>query len=319
MRLPVYYITIDDEFSDGGELGWTETALVSSPAILRKGIAFSENQKTNLTFKDSLKYRIAAPAMIPDEKIYRKDEETGEEYYVVFTKNEIEKIYTKFMKNFGKNKDLFNLEHDSEKKVPAFLLESWLVSSDPNKDKSYSEFGIKVPAGSLFLVAQITDKEYYEQLIQEEQTGFSIEGYFELYIQNTINNNKNKFKEQKMEKLILPEGSKFEVDGKWYIVENGAIIEYQKEAEVEMAEEVKEEIKEEEKVEMQEEIVTEEVTEELPLETYTKAEIDAKFDELYKLIADMSVAKAEEVEVELGEEKPKSIEQKFAAFIRASK
>ena len=95
-----------------------------------------------------------------------------------------------------------------------------------------------------------------------------------------------------------------------------------------MAEEIKEEeeviedVKEEE-IEMAEEPVIEEVVEApaeevVVEETYSKAEIDAKFDELYKLIAELKTEEAEEMpteEVEL----PKGLAAGFAAMKRALK
>ncbi len=45
-----------------------------------------------------------------------------EEYNVKFSKEEIEKIHGKFMQQMV-NRDLFNLEHDQSKTVPAYVLE----------------------------------------------------------------------------------------------------------------------------------------------------------------------------------------------------
>jgi hypothetical protein len=44
------------------------------------GMAFNSQVKP-MIFKDNVKYRIVAPALIPME-IYRKDDEDGKEYYV---------------------------------------------------------------------------------------------------------------------------------------------------------------------------------------------------------------------------------------------
>lgn len=333
-NLPKYTITIDDEYSDGEDLGWTKTAFTNRPAIRIKGMAFSADiEHTEMFFADKLKYRIAAPAMIPST-IYRNQD--GEQFYVEFTEKEIEKIHSKFMKNFGKNKDLFNLEHNSEEMVPAFMLECWLVEN-PEKDKSFSTYGIKVPKGSLFIVAQITDKEYYNQLVENGQTGFSIEGFLGLSLslseetsQEDINKNNEEIKMEK--EMILPEGTKFQVEDKWYVVKDGAIVEYMEEKteDVEMSEEVVAEEKVEEKIEetemaeevVTEEVVTEEVVTEATVETYTKSEVDAKFEELYKMIAEMKTEKVEETE-EIVENKTEefalSTHQRLAEFIRFSK
>lgn len=179
--LTKYKITIDPDYAEGDEdLGLDMIAFVKTPAIQVKGMAFTAHQP--FRFKDDIKMRIAAPALIPMD-IYRNDD-MGE-YYVQFTTDEIERIFVKFMSQLN-NRDKFNLEHDENKISPAFILEAWLVGKDPQRDRSYSEFGIAVPTGTLFMVAQITDRAYYDTLINNEQTGFSIEGFLGLKFDDQI-------------------------------------------------------------------------------------------------------------------------------------
>jgi hypothetical protein len=207
--LPIYKITIDPEYSDGEDLGIEQIAFTSQPAIKVKGMAFEQAQR--MIFADDLKYRITAPAMIPME-IYRKDDQEGE-YYVQFTEETIAKIHEKFMSDL-RNRDLFNLEHDTSKTVPAYILETWVVDN-PKQDKAFSTFGIEVPKGTLMVTAQITDKEYYAELVANDQVGFSIEGFLGLKLSNQLNKyNMNK----------LPDGEHL-IDGKIYVVVDGEIIE----------------------------------------------------------------------------------------------
>jgi len=207
--LPIYKITIDPEYSDGEDLGIEQIAFTSQPAIKVKGMAFEQAQR--IVFADDLKYRITAPAMIPME-IYRKDNEQGE-YYVQFSEETIAKIHEKFMSDL-RNRDLFNLEHDTSKTVPAYILETWVVDN-PKQDKAFSTFGIDVPKGTLMVTAQITDKEYYAELVANDQVGFSIEGFLGLKLSNQLNKyNMNK----------LPDGEHL-IDGKIYVVVDGEIIE----------------------------------------------------------------------------------------------
>ena len=212
-NLPVYKITIDPEYSENGEeLGIEQIAFTSTPAIKVMGMAFNSQVKP-MIFKDNVKYRIVAPALIPME-IYRKDDEDGKEYYVSFSKEEIEKIHAKFMRDMS-NKDLFNLEHDTTETVPAYVLEAWIVDN-PTKDKAYSSFGIEVPTGTLMVTAQVTDVEYYNHLVDNDQVGFSIEGYLGMKLkeQQLKLNNMNK----------LPDGE-HTIDGKIYVVVDGEITE----------------------------------------------------------------------------------------------
>jgi ADP-ribose pyrophosphatase YjhB (NUDIX family) len=174
-KVPVYEVDIEGTNDEGQPLGVDMIAFTSRPAIKVKGVAFEA--ETKQFFSDNVKYRIAAPAMIPME-IYRKADEDMGEHYVKFTEDEIEKIYSRFMENLT-NRDLFNLEHNAEKKVPAYILEAWLVEN-PKQDKSYSTFGIECPKGTLFVVSQVTDPAYYESLVANGQVGYSVEGFLGL-------------------------------------------------------------------------------------------------------------------------------------------
>jgi hypothetical protein len=251
-KLPVYKITIDPEYSENGQdLGIEQIAFTSTPAIKVMGMAFSAQTKP-MRFNDEIKYRITAPALIPME-IYRFDEDTDEEYYVKFTAEEIEKIHAKFMKDML-NKDLFNLEHDTEKTVPAYVLEAWIVDT-PKEDKAYSSFGIEVPEGTLMVTAQVTDKEYYAELVAQEQIGFSIEGYLGMKLKEQ---NKSQINTQ-MNELMLPDGEHI-INEKIYIVKDGKVVEVKDVEKVEASEEVA----------LEETVIEEEVTE-IPAEEETMA------------------------------------------------
>lgn len=241
--LPIYKITIDDEYSDGETLGIEMIAFTNLPAIKVKGMSFGSEKR--LMFSDGLKHRITAPAMIPMD-IYRKNDGDGE-YYVQFTEEVIEQIHTKFMADL-RNRDIFNLEHDTEKKVPAYILETWIVDN-PTKDKAYSTFGIEVPKGTLMVTAQVTDAEYFAELVANDQVGFSIEGFLGLKLSEQI----------KLNKMMLPDGE-HRIEDKIYVVKDGEVVEI-KEVEKEPTEEVVEEEMATEEVAM-EETTVEETTEE---------------------------------------------------------
>jgi hypothetical protein len=241
--LPIYKITIDDEYSDGENLGIEMIAFTNLPAIKVKGMAFGSEKR--LMFADDVKYRITAPAMIPMD-IYRKSDGDGE-YYVQFTEEVIEQIHTKFMADL-RNRDIFNLEHDTEKKVPAYILETWIVDN-PTKDKAYSTFGIEVPKGTLMVTAQVTDADYFAELVANDQVGFSIEGFLGLKLSEQI----------KLNTMKLPDGE-HTIEDKIYVVKDGEVVEI-KEVEKTPTEEVVEEEMATEEVEM-EDTTVEETTEE---------------------------------------------------------
>jgi hypothetical protein len=314
--LPIYKITIDEEYSDGENLGIEMIAFTNMPAIKVKGLAFSSEKK--MLFADDVKYRITAPAMIPMD-IYRRDSEEGD-YYVQFTADVIEKIHAKFMADL-RNRDIFNLEHDTEKKVPAYILETWIVDN-PTKDKAFSTFGIEVPEGTLMVTAQVTDPEYYNKLVEEGQVGFSIEGFLGLKLSEQLNLNTMK----------LPDGE-HTIEDKIYVIKDGEVVEI-KEVEKEPTEEVVEEEMSTEEVAMEETTVeetTEESTtteEEMAIDPATDAEailaivlpvIEEREKALIAIIADLR-NQMEEMYAEKEEDKAEeqiaeaTMSQKFAAF-----
>jgi hypothetical protein len=298
--IPTYKITIDPEYAENGQdLGIEQIAFTSNPAIKVKGMAFNSQAKP-LFFNDELKYRVTAPALIPME-IYRFDEDTDEEYNVKFTKEEIEKIHGKFMQQMV-NRDLFNLEHDQSQTVPAYVLEAWIVDN-PKEDKAYSSFGIEVPEGTLMVTAQVTDKEYYAELVSQEQIGFSIEGYLGM-----------KLKEQKqsqintqMNELMLPDGEHI-INEKIYIIKDGKVVEVKDVEKVEASEEVA----------LEDTVIEEEVTAEVPAEETTmaidpaadaeailaivKPVMDEQMNALLAMIADLKNQLEEALSVEVEEE-----------------
>ena len=306
-NLPVYKITIDPEYSENGEdLGIEQIAFTSTPAIKVMGLAFNSQVKP-MIFTDDVKYRIVAPALIPME-IYRKDDEDNKEYYVKFTIEEIEKIHAKFMRDMS-NKDLFNLEHDTDKTVPAYVLEAWIVDT-PKEDKAYSSFGIEVPEGTLMVTAQVTDKEYYAQLVADGQVGFSIEGYLGM-----------KLKEQQQLKLNnmnkLPDGEHL-IDGKIYVVVDGEITEIREEEVVVEEEAMSDTVVEEEVVEEETMAVDPALDAEAILEI-VRPLITEQVDALVAMIADLKNQLEEslvtETEEEVMEEAVKmSVQQKLSKF-----
>lgn len=258
--LPIYKITIDDEYSDGENLGIEMIAFTNLPAIKVKGMAFGSEKR--LMFADDVKYRITAPAMIPMD-IYRKSDGDGE-YYVQFTEEVIEQIHTKFMADL-RNRDIFNLEHDTEKKVPAYILETWIVDN-PKQDKAYSTFGIEVPKGTLMVTAQVTDAEYFAELVANDQVGFSIEGFLGLKLSEQI----------KLNTMKLPDGEHL-IEDKIYVVKDGEVVEI-KEVEKTPTEEVVEEEMATEEVAMEETTVEEDTTTEESTTTEEAMAIDPATD-----------------------------------------
>lgn len=308
-KLPRYQITIDPQYAeDDKDLGIEMIAFTSNPAIIVKGVAFNSHVKP-LYFKDDVKMRIVAPMLIPMQ-IYRKDKEDGYEYEVEFSEQVIEDLHVKMMSNLSQQ-NLFNLEHNAENKVPAFLLEAWIVD-DPKKDKAFSTYGIEVPKGTLMGVAQLTDSKYYKELVDKDAVGFSIEGFLGMKEVTKLNQNS----------MQLPDGEHL-IEDKIYVVKDGEVIEIKDKVEA-----TEEPEKEEEEVAMEEEVVEEEVKEEEMAEetpAITEEQILAivqpKLDELIALIAEVKgMIPTEETEEEAEVEMSKmSAHDRLKSFMNFNK
>ncbi len=178
-KLPVYKLVINE--CNGDVCDSTETnfiSMVETPAIDIDYIAFSKDSvKKAHTFKvqDTGKRMLVGPLMVADLPIYRRNPNTGEEYYVVFDSEAIENAVKNFSKK-GYNSNI-NIEHDVQVEN-AYLMESWIVT-DPKKDKS-AAFGFKnITKGSWMGIVYCPNDEVWNTYIKSGQLkGFSVEGIY---------------------------------------------------------------------------------------------------------------------------------------------
>ena len=315
----VTYKILKKDLETGEEFtGLDEIAFTSDPAIIVKGMAFNAQKK--LVFKDEPKMRIVAPAMIPME-IYRNQD--GEEFNVEFTAEQIELIHTEIMQLVAKGESLFNFEHDKTQKVPAYILEAWIVDN-PETDKAKTTYGIDVPKGTLMLTTQITDRKYYDELVENGQIGYSIGGSFGLKLSKQLNTNT-------MEVQLS--------EGKQYLFKDGKLVEVEvalsetpetetpvEETETEMASEEKTEevVKEEEKTEETETEMAEEVpTEEAPAETITEEKvasmIEERMGEVLNMLAELKAAIEEAKQEEAMDEEEEQAPVQLSAMEKLAK
>jgi hypothetical protein len=121
---------------------------------------------------------VLGPAMIPDQKIFRKDA-MGNPYYVFFTSETIRMIAEKYMKNqYTRNNDLM---HDGKAVRDVYVIESWIKEDENDKSVKYG-FG-DVPVGTWMIAMKIakTPKgdEVWKQVKEGKLNGFSVSGFFE--------------------------------------------------------------------------------------------------------------------------------------------
>jgi hypothetical protein len=117
---------------------------------------------------------VAGPAMIPDKMIIRRNEITGEIYYVYFTAETIKKLQQKFMQE--KLLDKTNIEHGRKFLTGVDVVESWIVE-DPKLDKQ-QVFGMDYPKGTWMCIVKVNDDSTWEKVKDGKLKGFSVQGYF---------------------------------------------------------------------------------------------------------------------------------------------
>jgi len=283
--IPVYEVDIDME---GWESGMTAISLVSRPAIQRSFVALSEEEKVaTFKFADEEKRQLVGPIMIPEQLIYRKSERMGE-YYIKFTAESIEKIMAKWSRDGFRS---FNLEHSiGLGQDSVYILEYWIKESEEDKSKKY---GFEEPIGTAFVKLQVVSDLVWEDVKQNQLTGFSIE----------IDSNLTKTKEEMTEnlKFAVEMGERFaKLEGEISALKTTieflmSALEEKETQEEEVTEEVAEEKLSESATEEVEEVAEEPVAEEV-------VEEEVKLEEQDNLVEEAEIKLSEEQDGQTAEE-----------------
>ena len=150
-------------------------SIVDKPAIEREFMYFSEDGRQMLYFQEVEDQRIVvSPAMIPDKRIARKDKDTGEIYWVYFSKDTVAKAAEYLMK-YNKQSHS-NINHQRIYSNDMYVMESWIKESDNDKSTDYG-FG-DMPEGTWFVKFRIMDDSVWAKIKSGELKGLSVEGDF---------------------------------------------------------------------------------------------------------------------------------------------
>ena len=123
---------------------------------------------------DSERHIVLGPAMVPDQKIFRKDNE-GNPYYVFFSPETIKMIAEKYMRN--KYTDNNDQMHDGKAVKDVYVIESWIKEDDNDKSNKYGFNDL--PVGTWFVSMKINNPDIWGKVKKGELNGFSVSGYFE--------------------------------------------------------------------------------------------------------------------------------------------
>ena len=172
-ELLVYKLTIKENLDSSVEVD--AIALVDMPAIGVGFYAFNEQQMQSFAVVNEEERIVIGPAMIPDKKIFRRDED-GTEYEVFFTKETIRIIAEKFFKKGFQNNG--NEMHNSAKPVDLVFFQSWIA--DESKGIPKMKQFESLPDGTWFLGAKINAEESWAKVKDGTFKGFSVEGMFDM-------------------------------------------------------------------------------------------------------------------------------------------
>lgn len=134
----------------------------------------SVSKQFSFNIMDNEKRIVAGPLMIPNSMILRRDE-SGEPYYVFFTKDTIRRIRERFNREYKINNT--DTQHDGNIHTDNILLEQWIIESRQyDKSKFYGFDNLNL--GTWFGVYKINNDEDWERVKAGELKGFSIAGNF---------------------------------------------------------------------------------------------------------------------------------------------
>lgn len=169
--IPFYLMQIDEETEGMDFMG-----LVDTPAHMKGFHAFNQSTaKIVKQFFNEEQRIITGVAISSDQPIYRVDEEIGE-HFVVFKREDIQKIAIKMMNNGYLHN--VNEMHDSNKVLKDMILfESYFVNDElSNIPDQFKNQNLK--AGTWIVSYKVNNDKAWADIKSGKVQGFSIEGWF---------------------------------------------------------------------------------------------------------------------------------------------
>ena len=178
MNIPIYDVFIDDEV-----IGLTAVSFVDKPAIDVDFVYMQEQAQKQLMYLSSDKHEVVSPILIPNQLIYREDEE-GNPFYLRWTPETIKQAAIGFIANgFWNNVTImhasfFNkdLKYEDCLEKDVYLLKMWLIE-DEKTDIANTKYGFSLPKGTLMCHYKIHNRKLWARIKSGELKGLSIEAY----------------------------------------------------------------------------------------------------------------------------------------------
>lgn len=151
-------------------------SLVESPAIEETLVALEEQKPIKVQLADEEKYMVYSAVLVPDKPIFRRNED-GDEFYIEFTKESIEKMAQEYLMNYRQNE--ITLDHETMAN-DITLVESW-IKTDMYKDKSVA-IGLSedLPIGTWIAGLKVNQIDAWNRIKNGELRGFSVESMISL-------------------------------------------------------------------------------------------------------------------------------------------
>lgn len=187
--IPVYEACLSDE-----GCGMLRVSLVDLPAVESNWQAFAKVERKQLyKVADEDKRIIRGVIMRADFPIYRQNE-AGQEYYIVYTADTIREMAEKYLKENRAN--FVNIMHGDNSEVAGVQMVQWFIKDTA---RGINPEGFEdIADGSLFAEYHVTNEGVWQAIKEGIFKGFSLEGIFDAKPKETDNFSK---KEKNMGKF----------------------------------------------------------------------------------------------------------------------
>ena len=207
----VNYRIFDITFDPSADIGLTAISFVDFPAICQDFIYQSSDNKEKyvsgqLLMANAEKHEVISPILIPNQLILRVSE-TGEKYYMRWSKETIEKIADYYLMNQFQNNFTFmhswfdsmdgNYEDSFIKDV--YMKRMWIID-DAKTDEANKVYGYHLPEGTLMVHLKIHNRNLWKKIKSGEVKGLSVVAFTGMQESGIINYKKqNKTKMNKLQ------------------------------------------------------------------------------------------------------------------------
>ena len=179
---PVFYLDSGDQSEMELEDGISSIDFVDDPAIEKIGVYMSneeEKQVIQCELQSNKEQKIVIGAyMSPEKFMFRKPTpEFPNGHYIVFTAEQVKAEREKFMRKRLQTQHKFMHKGTP---VDAFILETWIIETEPELDKSFSVYGVEgLAKGDWVGMSKVDDETFWNEQVKDKQIhSFSIHGNF---------------------------------------------------------------------------------------------------------------------------------------------